>query len=140
MLARTLISIALLAATPALAQTTDPVPRIDVDTSPRPANVSAISCQGPGCRPGRPEAKIRNMSEYIEAVVDPGRGVYIQGYTGQWYYARVRNCPRLGRSARLRFEPSPGGDFDRHSMLRADGWRCFVDSVVEVESLPRRQS
>jgi hypothetical protein len=86
------------------------------------------------------ETRIRNMSEYIEAVVDPQRGVYIQGYTGQWYYARVRTCPRLHRGARLRFEPSPGGDFDRNSMIRADGWRCFIDSVTEVEGLPRRDS
>lgn len=88
----------------------------------------------------RSETRIRNMSEYIEAVVDPRRGVYIQGYTGQWYYARVRQCPRLNRNAQLRFEPSPGGDFDRRSMIRADGWRCFVDSVVEVDGLPRRDS
>jgi hypothetical protein len=87
------------------------------------------------------EVKIRNMSDYIEAVVDPRRGVYIQGYTGQWYYARVRgDCPRLNRWSRLRFNPSPGGDFDRYSSIRADGWRCFIDSVVEAEGPPRRQS
>lgn len=85
------------------------------------------------------EAKIRNMSEYIEAIVDPRRGIYIQGYTGQWYYARVRGeCPRLNRWSRLRFNPSPGGDFDRRSSIRADGWHCFVDSVTEVEGPPRR--
>lgn len=87
------------------------------------------------------EAKIRNMSEYIEAIVDPRRGVYIQGYTGQWYYARVRgDCPRLNRWARLQFSPSPGGDFDRYSSIRADGWRCFVDSVIEAEGPPPRRS
>ena len=97
----------------------------------------SVALAGPD---GPAEAKIRNMSEYIEAVVDPRRGVYIQGYTGQWYYARVRTCPRLNRFSRLRFEPSPGGDFDRRSMIRADGWRCFVDSVTEVEGPPRRDS
>lgn len=112
MLARTMIATALLAA-------------------------PSVALAGPD---GPAEAKIRNMSEYVEAVVDPQRGVYIQGYTGQWYYARVRTCPRLNRFARLRFEPSPGGDFDNRSMIRADGWRCFIDSVVEVEGLPRRGS
>ena len=112
MLARTIIAAALLAA-------------------------PAVALAGPDAPP---EAKIRNMSEYIEAVVDPRQGVYIRDYTGQWYYARVRNCPRLNRFARLRFEPSPGGDFDRRSMIRADGWRCFVDSVVEMAGLPRRDS
>lgn len=113
MLKQTLIAASLLCVVPAMAQTDPAAP---------------------------PEAKIRNMSEYIEAVIDPGTGVYIQGYTGQWYYARVRNCARLNRNARLRFEPSPGGDFDQHSMIRADGWRCFVESVVEVEGLPSRLS
>ncbi|HVQ07485.1 MAG TPA: hypothetical protein VMS43_03525 [Allosphingosinicella sp.] len=86
-----------------------------------------------------PEAKIRNMTEYLEAVADPQRGVYIRGYTGQWYYARVEgNCPRLTRGASLRFNTSPGGDFDRDSTIRADGWRCMIASVVESDGPPRR--
>gem|GEM_PF-3334432 len=85
-----------------------------------------------------PEARIRNMVEYLEAVPDPQRGVYIRGYTGQWYYARMRgNCARLTRNAALRFNPSPGGDFDRDSSIRADGWRCMVSSVVESDGPPR---
>lgn len=87
----------------------------------------------------RPEARIRNMTDYLEAVADPGRGVYIRGYTGQWYYAQVRGeCPRLTRSASLRFNTSPGGDFDKDSSIRADGWRCMVDSVTESDAPPRR--
>jgi hypothetical protein len=86
-----------------------------------------------------PESKVRNMADYLEAVADPQRGVYIRGYTGQWYYARVRgNCPRLTRGASLRFNPSPGGDFDRDSTIRADGWRCMVASVIESDGPPRR--
>ncbi len=86
-----------------------------------------------------PEAKVRNMADYLEAVADPQRGVYIRGYTGQWYYARVRgDCPRLTRGASLRFNASPGGDFDRHSTIRADGWRCMVASVIESDGPPRR--
>ncbi|HYN45624.1 MAG TPA: hypothetical protein VES64_02925 [Allosphingosinicella sp.] len=88
--------------------------------------------------PASPEAKVREMADYLEAVADPRRGVYIRGYTGQWYYARVQgNCPRLTRSASLRFNPSPGGDFDRNSSLRADGWRCMIASVVESAGPPR---
>src|SRR5207253_1646293 len=42
-----------------------------------------------------PEARIRQMSEYLEAVPDADRGVFIRGYTGQWYYAAVQGqCPR----------------------------------------------
>lgn len=88
--------------------------------------------------PARPEAKIRNMADYIEAVVEDQRGVYIRGYTGQWYYASVQGaCPRLRPFASLRFNPSPAGDFDRHSTLRADGWRCVISSVVESDGPPR---
>ncbi|HKR25695.1 MAG TPA: hypothetical protein VJS15_10575 [Allosphingosinicella sp.] len=112
MIARTLLATALLGTAPALA----------LDT---PADA-------------RPEVKIHNMSEYLEAVVDDRRGVFIRGYTGQWYYARTRtDCPRLRRWARLGFEPSPGGDFDQRSALRADGWRCFIASVTESEGPPR---
>jgi len=90
--------------------------------------------------PARPEVRIHNMAEYLEAVVDDRRGVYIRGYTGQWYYARTgHDCPRLRRGARLRFEPSPGGGFDRRSSLRADGWRCLIASVVESDEPPRRR-
>lgn len=124
MVARTLIAIGLLAAAPALAQT--------------PENLASVTPELTSAqRP--PEAKVRNMSEYIEAVVDPQRGIYIQGYTGQWYYARTRGeCPRLRRFARLRFDPSPGGDFDRFSTIRADGFHCFIDSVTESDGPPRR--
>jgi hypothetical protein len=86
----------------------------------------------------RPEVRIRNMADYLEAVPDPGRGVYIRGYTGQWYYAAIRGeCPRLTRNASLRFNTSPGGDFDKDSTIRADGWRCMVDSVTQSDPPPR---
>ncbi|HEY5710487.1 MAG TPA: hypothetical protein VIT38_01215 [Allosphingosinicella sp.] len=88
-----------------------------------------------------PEARIRQMGRYLEAVADPQRGVYIRAYDGQWYYARVEdNCTRLTRSAALRFEPSPGGYFDRNSALRAGGWRCLIASVTLSHEPPRRRS
>ncbi len=87
--------------------------------------------------PASGETRVREMTDYLEAVADPRRGVYIRGYTGQWYYARVRgDCPRLTRSASLRFNASPGGDFDRNSSLRADGWRCLIASVIESDGPP----
>lgn len=87
-----------------------------------------------------PEARIRNMADYLEAVVDDRHGVFIRSYTGQWYYARVNGeCPRLTRFASLRFNPSPGGHFDRRSAIRADGWRCLIASVVESDGPPSRR-
>jgi len=100
------------------------------------ALLGAGSAAVPAVAPG--EARIRNMSDYVEAVADPQRGVYIRGYTGQWYYARVEGlCPRLTHFARLRFDPSPGGDFDRDSNIRADGWRCRIAGVDPSEGPPR---
>ena len=97
----------------------------------------AIAAGTPGDAPA--ETRIRNMSRYLETVVDPQRGVFIRGETGQWYYARVMDdCARLNRNASLRFETSPSGVFDRNSSLRADGWRCMVSSVVESDGPPRR--
>jgi hypothetical protein len=90
---------------------------------------------------GAPEARIRQMAHYLEAVADPGRGVFIRAYDGQWYYARAQdNCPRLTRSAALRFEPSPGGYFDQNSALRADGWRCLIASVTVSDGPPSRHA
>jgi hypothetical protein len=99
----------------------------------------APALAGPPDNRTRPEVKIRNMTDYLEAVADPGRGIYIRGYRGQWYYASVRaGCPRLTSTARLSFNTSPGGDFDRDSTIRADGWRCMIDSVTVSDGPPRR--
>jgi hypothetical protein len=87
--------------------------------------------------PATGETRVRNMAEYLEAVADPMKGVYIRDYRGRWFYARVLGeCPRLTRTASLRFQPSPGGDFDRHSALRADGWRCMISSVTASDGPP----
>jgi hypothetical protein len=84
-----------------------------------------------------PEARIRQMSDYLEAVADPGRGVFIRGYTGQWYYAAVQGqCPRLQRTASLGFNTSPGNVFDRDSTIRADGWRCRIARVTRSDGPP----
>ena len=65
MIRGTLIAAALLGAAPALAQPTRAVP----------------------------ETKVRNMVDYLEAVPDPQRGVYIRGYTGLVLCARARQLP-----------------------------------------------
>lgn len=89
--------------------------------------------------PAAPESRIREMGRYLEAIVDPHHGAFIRAVDGHWYYARtLDNCPRLTRNATLSFEPSPGGYFDHHSAIRADGWRCQVASVVHSEGPPRR--
>jgi hypothetical protein len=36
----------------------------------------------------------------------------------------------------LRFNPSPGGDFDRDSNIRADGWRCQIAAVDPSDGPP----
>lgn len=104
------------------------------------ATALAAAAPAPAAAPFSPgETRIRNMSAYLEAVADPGRGVYIRDYRGQWFYARVQdNCPRLTASARLGFSPSPGGYFDQRSSLNADGWRCLVASVTESSAPPPR--
>ena len=130
-------------------------PPLTMERQGRSADRHSLKCTGVQCSPHEtsgllaapawrwPDRTRRRTKSATCRNIDRRRsaaGYLDQGYTGQWYYARVRNCPRLNRFARLRFEPSPGDDFDRRSMIRADGWRCFVDSVVEVEGLPRRSS
>jgi len=103
---------------------------------------TALQAGPPAATEGaRPEARIRQMAHYLEAVADPQRGVFIRAYDGQWYYARVQDsCSRLTRSAALRFEPSPGGYFDQNSALRAGGWRCLIASVTLSDGPPRRHA
>lgn len=89
--------------------------------------------------PAAPETRIREMGRYLEAIVDPHHGAFIRAVDGHWYYARtLDDCPRLTPNATLRFEPSPGGYFDHHSAIRADGWRCMVASVTA--SAPPREA
>ena len=90
--------------------------------------------------PTTAEARIYDMARNIETIVDPRRGIYIRDYAGRWFYASVdgNSCPRLTRNASLRFEASPGGYFDRYSAIRADGWRCVVESVMRSDGPPWR--
>ena|SRR6218665_1236693 len=85
------------------------------------------------------EARIRQIGARLETVPDPGQGLYIRDYRGQWFYARTRGeCPRLRHNARTRLVASPGGYFDSRSAVVADGWRCLVASVTTSGAPPRR--
>ena len=93
---------------------------------------------GPGNR-AVPEVRIRQIGARLETVPDPRHGLYIRDYRGRWFYARTQgDCPRLTHTASLRLNATPGGYFDTRSMIIADGWRCFVASVIPSDGPPRR--
>jgi hypothetical protein len=109
MFGRTLIVAAMLTAAPALARESVP--------------------------PG--ETTIPRMSGFLEWRPDGNQALYIQGDTGRWYHATLEApCPRLVTRTRVRFNASPSDRFDRHSSIRADGWRCLVSSVTALEGAP----
>lgn len=84
------------------------------------------------------ETRIPRMSSFLEWVADGSRGLYIRADNGRWYYARLQGeCPRLHPNMALSFQTAPNGDFDRFSAIRAEGWRCMVESVVASEGPPR---
>lgn len=86
------------------------------------------------------ETRVPRISRLLETVVESNRGVFIRADTGQWYYARTQApCARLRPTAApLGFEANPQGDLDRHGAVRAEGWRCQLDSVTESAPPPGR--
>ena len=79
------------------------------------------------------------MAHFLEWKADSDRGLWIRGDTGKWYYARVEGrCPRLNTAGSIRFNTGPGGNFDRKSSVRAEGWLCHIDSVTESGPPPGR--
>lgn len=86
------------------------------------------------------QTRVPRISRLLETVVDNNRGVYIRADTGQWYYARTRApCARLRPTASpLGFEANPQGELDRYGAVRAEGWRCQLDSVTESAPPPGR--
>jgi hypothetical protein len=87
--------------------------------------------------PAADQTRIRQIGSRLETVPDPRRGLYIQAYDGNWFYARTQGeCPRLTFNARLRLVASPGGYFDQRSAVVADGWRCLVASVTASDGPP----
>lgn len=112
MIGRTIAAAALLAAIPAFAKETPP--------------------------PG--ETNIPRMSGFLEWLPDGTQALYVRGDTGRWYHVALEtDCPRLRVGGRIRFDASPGNRFDRHSAIRADGWRCMVGSVTASAGPPPRR-
>jgi hypothetical protein len=87
------------------------------------------------------ETRVPRIGRFLEHRADGNRGVYIRADTGRWYYARMQGgeCPRLRPNVAISFLGARGGNFDRHGMIRVEGWRCMVDSVVESGPPPGRR-
>ena len=88
------------------------------------------------------EARIPRMSRLLETVVRDNRGVYIRADTGRWYYARTRGeCARLRpTTSPLSFDTNAQGELDRFGAIRAEGWRCQLDSVTRSGPPPGRDA
>ena len=100
----------------------------------------AFALAGAGtAAPASGETTIPRMSGFLEWLPDGNQALFIRGDTGRWYRASLAApCPRLRQGARMRFNASPGNRFDRHSSIRADGWRCMVASVTDSGGPPPR--
>jgi hypothetical protein len=112
----------------------------------RQAMIAAILLgSAPAVAAGGPETSAREtrvprIGRFLEHRADGNRGVYIRADTGRWYYARMQGeCPRLRPNVAISFLGARGGNFDRHGMIRVEGWRCMVDSVVESGPPPGRR-
>ncbi|HYI64540.1 MAG TPA: hypothetical protein VEW71_06600 [Allosphingosinicella sp.] len=101
----------------------------------------ALALAGAGTPPpASGETTIPRMSGFLEWLPDGNQALFIRGDTGRWYRATLDTpCPRLRQGARMRFNASPGNRFDRHSSIRADGWRCMVASVTDSSGPPPRR-
>jgi hypothetical protein len=89
--------------------------------------------------PAPGETNIPRMSAFLEWLPDGSQALYVRGDTGRWYHVALQtSCPRLRQGGRVRFDASPGNRFDRHSAIRADGWRCMVSSVTHSDGPPPR--
>jgi hypothetical protein len=86
------------------------------------------------------ETRIPRISGFLEHRADGRRGLYIRADTGRWYYARMQGeCARLRPNVAISFLGARGGNFDRHGLIRVEGWRCPVASVVESGPPPGRR-
>ncbi|MBV9883487.1 MAG: hypothetical protein JO276_10805 [Sphingomonadaceae bacterium] len=90
---------------------------------------------GPAAAPD--EVRIPRMRGMLDWRPDGSHGLYIRADTGRWYYASLENdCPRLVTRSNVRFIAAPNGDFDRHGVVVADGWRCQVASISRSDGPP----
>lgn len=90
---------------------------------------------GPATASG--EVRIPRMGRMLDWRPDGNRALFIRADTGRWYHASLENaCPRLVTRSNVRFLAAPNGDFDRYSVVVADGWRCQVASISESSGPP----
>jgi len=100
------------------------------------AFLAGASAPPPATDYGR-ETVIPRISEFIDYVTDPKKGVYVRGDTGKWYYARVQQaCPRLRYTANLHFIDTRQNQLDKYGAIMVEGWRCQIASVVESPPPP----
>jgi len=102
------------------------------------AALPAAALADPGSAPA-PETKIPFVRS--QGVLDwkphSDKGLYLRGTDGKWYYAKMMgSCPRLVTANTLGFETNAGGDLDRYSAVRAQGWRCPLESVTRSDAPP----
>ena len=92
---------------------------------------------GPMAAPG--EVRIPRMGSFLEWRPDGSRALYIRADNGRWYHASLESaCPRLLNRSNVRFIAAPNGDFDRYSVVVADGWRCQVAGISLSDGPPQR--
>jgi len=97
-----------------------------------PANAS-----GPAHASG--EVRIPRMGSFLEWRPDGNRALFIRADNGRWYHASLQSaCPRLLNRSNVRFLAAPNGDFDRYSIVVADGWRCQVAAISLSDGPPPR--
>jgi hypothetical protein len=61
---------------------------------------------------------------------DDNRSLWIEGRSGQWYYAEMFGpCFGLNFAERIGFVTAPYGSFDRWSSVIVDGQKCTIGSL-----------
>ena len=87
--------------------------------------------------PAGQETSIPRISGLLDWRPDGNQALFIRGDTGRWYRATLdAPCPRIRQRTGMRFIGSPGNRFDRHSLIRVQGWRCQVASVTRSDAPP----
>lgn len=79
------------------------------------------------------------MSDYR---IDGDRGIYVLAAgDGHWYYLKVLpDCPRLSSVNGFSVDTGPNGRLDRQSVIRVEGQRCMLSSVVRSPPPPGRKT
>ena len=90
-----------------------------------------------------PQSVITNVSPngILEWKADGNKGMWIRASTGKWHYATFMggSCARLASASGLTFDTSPLNQFDNHSAIVAEGWRCPIVSLVPSDGPPKKR-